>query len=135
MLLVEVRWEVPDSETTYHLNADLLAPVNLELPNHKVVTLCTSRLSRLSVSSRSPTGPGSNSDPGVSVVVGPNGSGKSNLVDAIHWVMGTQAPKSLRTQKMEDVIFAGTATRPALNRSEVTVVFDNASRDPAARSR
>jgi chromosome segregation protein len=66
--------------------------------------------------------------PGVSVVVGPNGSGKSNLVDAIHWVMGTQAPKSLRTQKMEDVIFAGTATRPALNRSEVTVVFDNASR-------
>jgi chromosome segregation protein len=66
--------------------------------------------------------------PGVSVVVGPNGSGKSNLVDAIHWVMGTQAPKSLRTQKMEDVIFAGTATRPALNRAEVTVVFDNASR-------
>lgn len=66
--------------------------------------------------------------PGVSVVVGPNGSGKSNLVDAIQWVMGTQAPKSLRTQKMEDVIFAGTATRPALNRSEVTVVFDNGSR-------
>ena len=65
---------------------------------------------------------------GVSVVVGPNGSGKSNLVDAIHWVMGSQAPKSLRTQKMEDVIFAGTATRPPLNRSEVTVMFDNASR-------
>ena len=64
----------------------------------------------------------------MSVVVGPNGSGKSNLVDAIHWVMGTQAPKSLRTQKMEDVIFAGTATRPALSRSEVTVMFDNASR-------
>ena len=61
-------------------------------------------------------------------MVGPNGSGKSNLVDAIHWVMGTQAPKSLRTQKMEDVIFAGTATRPALSRSEVTVMFDNASR-------
>ncbi len=66
--------------------------------------------------------------PGVSVVVGPNGSGKSNLVDAIHWVMGSQATKPLRTQKMEDVIFAGTATRPQLNRSEVTVVFDNGSR-------
>ena len=66
--------------------------------------------------------------PGVSVVVGPNGSGKSNLVDAIHWVMGSQAPRSLRTGKMEDVIFAGTATRPALNRGEVTVIFDNAQR-------
>jgi chromosome segregation protein len=67
--------------------------------------------------------------PGVGVVVGPNGSGKSNLVDAIHWVMGTQAPTSLRTGKMEDVIFAGTATRPALNRAEVTVIFDNAGRE------
>jgi chromosome segregation protein len=67
--------------------------------------------------------------PGVGVVVGPNGSGKSNLVDAIHWVMGTQAPTSLRTGKMEDVIFAGTATRPAMNRAEVTVVFDNAGRE------
>lgn len=67
--------------------------------------------------------------PGVAVVVGPNGSGKSNLVDAIHWVLGTQAPKSLRTSKMEDVIFAGTSTRPAVNRAEVTVVLDNASRE------
>ncbi|HJU51682.1 MAG TPA: chromosome segregation protein SMC [Acidimicrobiia bacterium] len=67
--------------------------------------------------------------PGISVVVGPNGSGKSNLVDAVHWVLGTQAPRSLRTQKMEDVIFAGTATRPALNRAEVTVVLDNTGRD------
>ena len=67
--------------------------------------------------------------PGVAVVVGPNGSGRSNLVDAIHWVMGTQAPTSLRTGKMEDVIFAGTATRPALNRTEVTVIFDNAGRE------
>jgi len=69
--------------------------------------------------------------PGVSVVVGPNGSGKSNLVDAIHWVLGTQAPRSLRTARMDDVIFAGTATRPALNRSEVTVVFDNNARQMA----
>ncbi|HEY3427394.1 MAG TPA: AAA family ATPase, partial [Acidimicrobiia bacterium] len=67
--------------------------------------------------------------PGISVVVGPNGSGKSNLVDAVHWVLGTQAPRSLRTEKMEDVIFAGTVTRGALNRAEVTVVLDNARRD------
>ncbi|HEY7565787.1 MAG TPA: AAA family ATPase, partial [Acidimicrobiia bacterium] len=67
--------------------------------------------------------------PGVAVVVGPNGSGKSNLVDAIHWVLGTQAPKSLRTSRMEDVIFAGTSTRPALNRAEVTVILDNGIRD------
>ncbi|HJR86052.1 MAG TPA: chromosome segregation protein SMC [Acidimicrobiia bacterium] len=67
--------------------------------------------------------------PGISVVVGPNGSGKSNLVDAVHWVLGTQAPRSLRTSKMEDVIFAGTVTRPALNRAEVTVVLDNTGRD------
>ena len=66
--------------------------------------------------------------PGVTVVVGPNGSGKSNLVDAVSWVMGTQSTKNLRTGKMEDVVFAGTATRPSLNRAEVTLVFDNESR-------
>jgi chromosome segregation protein len=66
-------------------------------------------------------------EPGVTVVVGPNGSGKSNLVDAIAWVMGTQATTALRTQKMEDVIFAGTAVRPALGRAEVSLTFDNGS--------
>ena len=66
--------------------------------------------------------------PGVTVVVGPNGSGKSNLVDALSWVLGTQSTKTLRTQKMEDVIFAGTATRPSLGRAEVTLVVDNAER-------
>ena len=64
--------------------------------------------------------------PGVSVVVGPNGSGKSNLVDAVAWAMGTQGTKALRTDLMEDVIFAGTASRPALGRAEVTLTFDNA---------
>ena len=65
--------------------------------------------------------------PGVTVIVGPNGSGKSNIVDALSWVMGTQSTKALRTSKMDDVIFAGTATRPGLARAEVTLVFDNGS--------
>ena len=47
-------------------------------------------------------------EPGVTVVVGPNGSGKSNVVDAIAWVLGAQAPTAVRSQKMDDVIFAGT---------------------------
>lgn len=62
---------------------------------------------------------------GVNVVVGPNGSGKSNILDAIAWVMGTQGTKSLRTEKMDDVIFAGTATRPPLPRAEVSLTFAN----------
>ncbi len=66
-------------------------------------------------------------EPGVTVVVGPNGSGKSNIVDAIAWVLGTQATNALRTEKMEDVIFAGTATRPALGRAEVSLTLDNDS--------
>lgn len=65
---------------------------------------------------------------GVNVVVGPNGSGKSNLLDAMAWVMGTQATLALRTQKMDDVIFAGTATRPRVGRAEVTLTFDNKDR-------
>ena len=55
-------------------------------------------------------------EPGVTVVVGPNGSGKSNVVDAIAWVLGAQAPSSVRSQKMDDVIFAGTAKRPKVFR-------------------
>src|SRR5512139_2114689 len=63
--------------------------------------------------------------PGVTVVVGPNGSGKSNVVDAIGWVLGAQAPSAVRSQKMEDVIFAGTAKRQALGRAEVSLTIDN----------
>jgi chromosome segregation protein len=66
-------------------------------------------------------------EPGVTVVVGPNGSGKSNVVDAIAWVLGAQAPSSVRSQKMDDVIFAGTASRPALGRAEVSLTIDNSA--------
>jgi chromosome segregation protein len=64
-------------------------------------------------------------EPGVTVVVGPNGSGKSNVVDAIAWVLGAQAPSSVRSQKMDDVIFAGTSKRSALGRAEVALTLDN----------
>ena len=66
-------------------------------------------------------------EPGVTVVVGPNGSGKSNVVDAIAWVLGAQAPSSVRSQKMEDVIFNGTSKRAALGRAEVMLTLDNSS--------
>jgi chromosome segregation protein len=66
-------------------------------------------------------------EPGVTVVVGPNGSGKSNVVDAIAWVLGAQAPRSVRSQKMDDVIFAGTDKRPALGRAEVSLTLDNSA--------
>ncbi len=66
-------------------------------------------------------------EPGVTVVVGPNGSGKSNVVDAIAWVLGAQAPSSVRSQKMEDVIFSGTSKRSALGRAEVMLTLDNSA--------
>ena len=65
-------------------------------------------------------------EPGVTAVVGPNGSGKSNVVDALAWVMGEQGAKTLRGGKMEDVIFAGTSSRPALGRAQVALTIDNA---------
>lgn len=66
-------------------------------------------------------------EPGVTVVVGPNGSGKSNVVDAIAWVLGAQAPSAVRSQKMEDVIFNGTSKRSALGRAEVLLTIDNSA--------
>lgn len=65
---------------------------------------------------------------GVSVVVGPNGTGKSNIVDAVSWVLGTQYTRALRADQMDDVVFAGTADRPAHSRAEVTLVMDNSDR-------
>jgi chromosome segregation protein len=64
-------------------------------------------------------------EPGITCVVGPNGSGKSNVVDAFSWVMGEQGVKSLRSGRMEDVVFAGTSSRPPLGRAEVTLTIDN----------
>jgi chromosome segregation protein len=67
-------------------------------------------------------------EPAVNVIVGPNGSGKSNIADALSWVLGSQAPSSLRGSSMEDVIFAGAAGRPRLGIAEVELTLDNADR-------
>jgi chromosome segregation protein len=64
-------------------------------------------------------------EPGITVVVGPNGSGKSNIVDAVAWVLGAQGPRTVRSSKMDDVIFAGTTRRAALGRAEVSLTIDN----------
>jgi len=60
--------------------------------------------------------------PGMTGIVGPNGCGKSNLVEALRWVMGETSARRMRGGDMEDVIFGGTATRPARNIAEVTLV-------------
>lgn len=62
---------------------------------------------------------------GVTAVVGPNGCGKSNIVDAIRWVLGEQRATALRGERMEDIIFNGTASRKPLGMAEVSLTIDN----------
>ncbi len=70
---------------------------------------------------------------GLTGVVGPNGCGKSNLVEALRWVMGESSYKNMRASGMDDVIFSGSATRPARNTAEVTLFLENSDRTaPAA---
>ncbi len=64
---------------------------------------------------------------GITCIIGPNGSGKSNISDALRWVLGEQSSKQLRGNKMQDVIFAGTATRKPKGMAEVTLVIDNSN--------
>ena len=72
-------------------------------------------------------------EPGLTGVVGPNGCGKSNLVEALRWVMGESSYKAMRAAGMDEVIFSGSANRPARNSAEVTLVLDNSDRSaPAA---
>ncbi|MBT8409920.1 MAG: AAA family ATPase, partial [Alphaproteobacteria bacterium] len=65
---------------------------------------------------------------GLTGIVGPNGCGKSNLLEALRWVMGENRPTAMRGDGMEDVIFAGTASRPARNFAEVSIGIDNSER-------
>ncbi len=64
--------------------------------------------------------------PGISAVIGPNGCGKSNIIDAVRWVLGEQNVRTLRGNRMEEVIFSGSEKRKPLNFAEVSLLFDNA---------
>jgi chromosome segregation protein len=71
-------------------------------------------------------------EPGLTAIVGPNGCGKSNLFDALRWVMGETRPTSIRGSEMDDVIFGGSAARPARNTAEVILYIDNSDRTASA---
>ena len=63
--------------------------------------------------------------PGITCVVGPNGCGKSNIVDALRWVLGEQRSSVLRGERMENVIFNGTASRKPAGMADVQITLDN----------
>jgi chromosome segregation protein len=71
-------------------------------------------------------------EPGLTGIVGPNGCGKSNLVEALRWVMGESSHKAMRAADMDQVIFAGSGTRPARNTAEVALTIENADRTAPA---
>ncbi|HWI89597.1 MAG TPA: AAA family ATPase [Sphingomicrobium sp.] len=73
-------------------------------------------------------------EPGLTGVVGPNGCGKSNLLEAIRWAMGESSPKSLRGGGMDDVIFAGTATRPPRDFAEVSILIERDAADEGGQA-
>ncbi|MEP2025658.1 AAA family ATPase, partial [Reichenbachiella sp.] len=66
-----------------------------------------------------------NFDEGITGIVGPNGCGKSNVVDSIRWVLGEQKVKSLRSEKMDNIIFNGTKNRKPTQLAEVSLSFKN----------
>lgn len=63
--------------------------------------------------------------PGVMAIVGPNGCGKTNIVDAVRWVLGEQRTSVLRSDKMENVIFAGSSGNKPMQQAEVTLLIEN----------
>jgi chromosome segregation protein len=65
-------------------------------------------------------------NPGITIIIGPNGTGKSNIVEAIQWVLGGHRVKSVRGEKIEDVIFSGTVKRSSMGMAEVLLVLQNA---------
>ena len=71
---------------------------------------------------------------GTTVIVGPNGSGKSNITDAMRWVLGELSSRSLRGNRMEDVVFAGSDDKKPMSFAEVSVTFDNSGNNRSVAS-